>query len=421
MVSFTHPVAVIGAGPVGLVAAAHLSKHNVPFFILESSTQIGHHIRQWKHVTMFSSWQYNVDPVAAELLEKSGWNAPPAEDYPTGQDLIEQYLSPLAELPSISPNIYLQHEVLSIARQGLDKMTSTNREAFPFEIIVRTPNNKKRVLLASAVLDATGVFGKSNSILSSGHSIKEDFTNSRISYQIPDFEKQIERYKDKKIAIVGSGHSALTALLDVIKLRKNYPETDIHWIIRKEQVIDALGGGKNDQLEQRGKLGVLVKSIVDTKAITVHTSYKISEISSNEDSLTLFSTDDRHLDVEQVVVLTGSRPDFSFLQEIRLGIDPVTESTSSLAPLIDPNLHSCGTVRPHGEAELRQPEQGLYLIGSKSYGRAPTFLLATGYEQVRSVVAHLIGDTENATNVQLRLPETGVCKVNLLKPTNNCC
>jgi hypothetical protein len=110
-----------------------------------------------------------------------------------------------------------------------------------------------------------------------------------------------------------------------------------------------------------------------------------------------------------MIVATGFRPDLSFLREIRLALDPAVEATPALAPLIDPNLHSCGTVRPHGEAELRHPETGFYIAGMKSYGRAPTFLLATGYEQVRSIAAHLAGDAEAARRVELVLPETGVC------------
>jgi hypothetical protein len=84
-------------------------------------------------------------------------------------------------------------------------------------------------------------------------------------------------------------------------------------------------------------------------------------------------------------------------------------TTVELTPLIDPNHHSCGTVPPHGADELTHPEPGYYAIGVKSYGRAPTFLLATGYEQVRSVVAALAGDWESARTAELDLPETGVC------------
>jgi hypothetical protein len=109
------------------------------------------------------------------------------------------------------------------------------------------------------------------------------------------------------------------------------------------------------------------------------------------------------------------------LRELRIDLDSSLESARQLAALIDPNIHSCGTVRPHGEAELRQPEKNFYIVGMKSYGRAPTFLLATGYEQVRSVVAALVGDWESARNVQLELPETGVCSTNLGGGSVGCC
>jgi hypothetical protein len=114
-------------------------------------------------------------------------------------------------------------------------------------------------------------------------------------------------------------------------------------------------------------------------------------------------------EVDRIVVATGFRPDFSFLRELRLGLDPAVEAPPALAPLIDPNFHSCGTVPPHGVDQLVHPEPGLFIVGSKSYGRAPTFLMATGYEQVRSIVAELAGDTVAAREVHLVLPETGVC------------
>jgi hypothetical protein len=124
----------------------------------------------------------------------------------------------------------------------------------------------------------------------------------------------------------------------------------------------------------------------------------------------LRSVDGRRLGpFDQIIAATGFRPDLTFLRELRLDLDSALDSSRSLAPLIDPNVHSCGTVPAHGEAELRHPEPNIYLVGAKSYGRAPTFLLATGYEQVRSIVAELAGDHEAARRVELVLPETGVC------------
>ena len=70
-------------------------------------------------------------------------------------------------------------------------------------------------------------------------------------------------------------------------------------------------------------------------------------------------------DIHEMIVNTGNRPNLSMISEIRTSIDTATESVGALAPLIDPNLHSCGTVRPHGEKELRHPEKGFYIVGSK--------------------------------------------------------
>ncbi len=88
-------------------------------------------------------------------------------------------------------------------------------------------------------------------------------------------------------------------------------------------------------------------------------------------------------------------------------LDPWLESAKALGPLIDPNLHSCGSVPPHGHRELSHPEPGFYTVGVNM--DAPTFLMMTGYEQVRSVVAAIAGDTAAAADVRLVLPEIGVC------------
>ena len=113
--------------------------------------------------------------------------------------------------------------------------------------------------------------------------------------------------------------------------------------------------------------------------------------------------------VDRIIAATGQRPDLTLTRELRLDLDPWLESAKALGPLIDPNVHSCGSVPAHGHRELAHPEQGFYTVGIKSYGRAPTFLLLTGYEQARSVAAAVAGDMEAADDVQLVLPETGVC------------
>ncbi len=136
------------------------------------------------------------------------------------------------------------------------------------------------------------------------------------------------------------------------------------------------------------------KAAVDDGHADAVTGFRTEAIERDaDDRLVLVGEDGRRLDaVDEVIVLTGLRPDLSFLSEIRLGLDERLQAPAALAPLIDPNQHSCGTVYPHGHRELAHPEQGIYLVGMKSYGRAPTFLAMTGYEQVRSVAAAIAGD-----------------------------
>ncbi|MCT6818543.1 MAG: flavoprotein, partial [Lysinibacillus fusiformis] len=154
------------------------------------------------------------------------------------------------------------------------------------------------------------------------------------------------------------------------------------------------------------------------------TPFYISQV-KKEENIHIFGTINGEQKVltgfEELIVNAGNRPDLSINSELRLSIDSATESVQALAPLIDPNEHSCGTVRAHGEEILRQPEKNFYIVGAKSYGRAPTFLMATGYEQVRSITAYLSGDEEASKRVELELPETGVCSINLVNQSNTCC
>lgn len=419
------PVAVIGGGPVGLAAAAHLAKNRIPFILLEAGPQIGANILTWGHVRLFSPWQYNVDKAAKDLLNASGWIHPELESLPTGQELVEQYLQPLAMVPEIKPFVHLNTKVLSIGRKDMDKMKTANRESVPF-IIHTESNTEYKTFEAKAVIDATGTWGNPNPAASSGIWLTEEKSlKEKIFYGIPDIPgKEQQRYANKRIAVVGGGHSAINALLDLAKLKESYPKTEILWIMRRQRVEDAYGGEEKDALEARGLLGSRIHNLVDNQQVKVITPFRIQLVKKLEEGIELIGIQNgkqRSLDgIDEMIVNTGSRPDFSIINELRTSIDSATESVEALAPLIDPNIHSCGTVRPHGEKELRQPEKDFYIVGAKSYGRAPTFLMATGYEQVRSVVTYLSGDLAAAEKVELDLPETGVCSVNLNSKSSSC-
>jgi len=416
------PVAVIGAGPVGLAAAAHLLGRGETPIVLEAGDAVGASIRQWGHVRFFSPWKYTVDAASVALLEPTGWTMPDPESAPNGRDIVEGYLEPLAALPQIAPHVRLNARVISIARRGHDKLKTPDRENAPFVLRVETADGQYQVL-AKSVIDASGTWTSPNPLGADGlTAIGENHAADRIYYGIPDvLGLQRERYSAKRVAVVGSGHSAFNALLDLAALSQQAPGTEITWVVRRQQVGQLFGGEQNDALPERGRLGSRTRQLVESGTVRFE-SMRIAEIRRHADGMRLIGEDGGNVGAfDEIVCATGFRPDLSVTRELRLDLDPAVEAPRALAPLIDPNVHSCGTVPPHGAEQLRHPEPGFYTVGMKSYGRAPTFLLLTGYEQVRSVAAAIAGDWEAARNVELVLPETGVCSTGSSSDAASCC
>jgi thioredoxin reductase len=409
------PVAVIGAGPVGLAAAARLVERGLPPLILEAGPSVGTSLRAWSHVRVFSPWEYNIDAAARSLLDGIGWAAPDPRELPSGGEIVRQYLEPLAAHPAIAPALVCNATVTAIGRKGIDKVASDERDKAPFMVRWRDGDGRERNACAKAVIDASGSWDQPNPIGIDGLPVAGELAaRRRIAYGIPDVlgaERRV--YAGKHVLVIGGGHSAINVILDLLRLQEDAAsETRVSWALRGKRIDKLLGGGLNDQLPQRGALGLAAVRAIEAKRLNMLTSFAVDRIDETEDGLSVNAqTDGRPvaLNVDRIVVVTGFRPNLAFLRELRVSLDPAVESPPALAPLIDPNLHSCGTVPPHGAAELAHPEHGFYIVGSKSYGRAPTFLMVTGYEQVRSVVAEIAGDRAAAREVRLSLPETGVC------------
>jgi hypothetical protein len=406
-------VAIIGAGPVGLAAAAHVMERGLTPVVLEAGAEPGHAVRQWQHVQLFSPWEYNVDRAAACLLADIGWNTPDPQVYPTGNELLEHYLVPLATRTPLKDVIRTSSRVTAVSRAGFDKAKTAGRDKAPFEI--RYENGKgQEALRADAVIDCSGTWASPNPAGANGLSAPGEYeARQQIAYGMPDvLGKDRARYAGKTVAVLGAGHSAIGTLTDLAKLAQQAPETRAIWLLRGSDPAKAFGGGANDKLAARGELGAHFASLVSSGSIQVEAGFPVAAISQADGRLRIATSSaccGRSVVVDELIVATGFRPDLSFLREIRLRLDPAIEAPVALAPLIDPNEHSCGTVRPHGARELAQDDPGFYLAGMKSYGRAPTFLMITGYEQVRSIAADIAGDREAAERVELDLPETGVC------------
>lgn len=423
--SAARTVAIIGAGPVGLAAAAHALERGLDPIVLETGPQAGHSVRQWSHVRMFSPWEYGIDKAAERLLVAAGWNAPDPKAYPTGGDLIAHYIEPLATRTILKHHIKTSSRVSAVSRAGFDKVKTKGRETAPFQI--RYQNGKgPETLEADAVIDASGTWftpspAGANGLLAIG----EGELAHRIAYGMPDvLGADRARYAGKSVAVLGAGHSAIGTLIDLVRLKDEAPETVVVWLLRGDRPEKAFGGGANDKLAARGELGSAFAALVREGRLQVETGFGVTHFSEKDGRLRVAVGSmccGRHVMVDELIVATGLRPDLSMLAELRLSLDPALDCPAALAPLIDPNEHSCGTVRPHGARELAHPEPGFYIAGMKAYGRAPTFLLLTGYEQVRSIVADIAGDKEAATRVELVLPETGVCSRSPVDGAEGCC
>lgn len=417
--SETLPTIIIGAGPVGLAAAAHLVERGFTPLVLEAGSTVGNAISDWGHTQLFSPWRYNLDEAAQRLLENTGWTAPELEHLPTGHQLVRDYLVPLASALG-DDIVHTNTRVTAVTRDALDRTRSAHRDNTPFLVRVTYADGSTEDLHARSVIDASGTWSQPNPLGHSGLPAPgeaEAKAAGLITAPLPDVNgTDRDRFAGQHVLVVGAGHSAANTLLELAALAEDAPGTRISWAVRGAEVSSVYGGEDNDELAARGDLGSRLRTLVESGAIEVHTSFVITGFNITDGNLTVHSDTSEaatSLTVDALVPSTGFRPDVGMLAELRLDMDSAVEAPRQLGPLIDPEFHSCGSVQPHGEKMLAHPEAGFYIVGMKSYGRAPTFLMATGHEQVRSIAASLAGDQTAADDVQLQLPETGVCTTDL--------
>lgn len=406
------PVAVIGAGPQGLAAAAHLLERGLTPLVLEQGSEPAAAVAEWGHVRLFSAWPELVDKAATRLLEPTGWAAP-EKGYPTGAQWRERYLAPLAD--ALGDHIRYGATVTGVSRKGRDRLVDADRAEQPFVLHVTGADGTEAMyracrderIQAQAVIDASGTWRRPNPAGADGlPALGERAAHAAgaLGYAVPD-RAHPEAYAGRHTVVIGAGDSAFNAVNELTAIAKDHPGTKITWAIRRAVSTNTFGGGAADELPERGALGVRARKAVQDGSVELVTGFRTERV----DGATLIAEDGRTIEADQIVVLTGYRPDLGFLSEMRLDLDPTLEAPRNIAVQIDPNLHSCGSVSATGAKDLAQPEPDLYLVGMKSYGRAPTFLAMTGYEQVRSVVAELAGDHDAAARVELELPDTGVC------------
>ena len=266
------PVAVIGAGPVGLAAAAHLLARGLRPLMLEAGPGPGHAVRQWGHVRMFSPWEFNIDPAAHALLDASGWQTPEPDDHPTGADLVARYVEPLAAaLAAAGADLRFGARVVGVSRRHQDRLRDGNvaagfgRAAAPFVLHVAAPDGGIVEVEAGAVIDASGTWTSPSPAGAHGLPAPGEAASAdRIAYGIPDVLGAAgAAYADATTLVVGGGHSAMNAVLDLAALAREAPGTRVLWAFRRPLAAVNFGGGAADGLAARGALGEQARALVE--------------------------------------------------------------------------------------------------------------------------------------------------------------
>src|SRR5215207_6890449 len=364
------PVVVIGAGPVGLAAAAHLLDRGLEPLVLEAGSQVGANIAQWRHVRLFSPWCLALDPVSVRLLEQAGWSGPDPDALPTGADLLERYLAPLAALPALASRIRLHTTVVAVARRDLDKVRSPGRDQLPFQVRVRDRDGRLADLQARAVIDASGTWTQPNPLGASGlPALGEPDAGARITYGLPNIAgHDRDRYAGQRTVVVGAGHSAATSLLALAELQQQALGTEVVWAVRSATPRPLVGKGsaEADELPARGRPATDLAALVEAGRIELVSGFRIHTVEPASDRVRLAGD---HFQGDDVI----------HAQNLVVEADEVIAATASSRP--SPQHPAGRRQRTAGRRRTGVPPPAGLACRDEQPPTAPCIGIATGREQ----------------------------------------
>jgi thioredoxin reductase len=389
------PIAIVGAGPVGLAAAAHLRRYDLDFVVLEAGEGVGAAVRQWRHVRLFSAWAQNLDAAAVELLRAGGWPLPRLSQIPTGDELIRHYLEPLAAAPALRGRIMLANRVRSITRLSADRSSREKRDELPFELCIESGGDGTRMpalLHARAVIDATGTLDTPKPTGANGLPIAgEAACRDLITYGVPS--PRALAAVGERVLVVGSGHSAMHGIVALTFAAAHAGRT-VHWAFRRENADCILCGDEADRFPARLVLQAKAREAVTAGRVRVHCDTVFARAERTSSGIEMTWACGQRREFDHVIVATGYKPDHGMTSELQMSLDPIYEAPLGMRGVLDLARGACAAVPAHGEAELRHVEPDFYIVGMRSFGRASSFLMRAGYEQVRTIAARLAGDDE---------------------------
>ena len=395
-----HSLAIIGAGPIGLEAAVLALELGFDVHVFERG-EVGAHALAWGHVRMFTPWRMNVGPASARLLARHGWSAPEPSALPTGAELAERVLAPLAATAELKTRVHAHTQVAHVSRHGARKQDAagdTARGEHPFRLLVRDAGGRESFLHAHALIDASGIYGMPNWAGTGGIPARgETYLAPQMSYHPDDvMGLRRERYAGRATLVIGGGSSAVTTVVALDQLARETPGTRVTWVTRR-QAPGFAGEVANDSLPARAALYAEGRRLQSGGSPHVQwwgggECEGLEYNSATHRYRVQFATPagPRMDDCDQVIVNCGFGPDTSLYRELR-----VHESFETLAPmklataLREAGVSDCAKAPAFDAATLANPEPGFFILGAKSYGRSSAFLLETGYRQVAGVLAAL--------------------------------
>ena len=384
-------VAILGAGPIGLEAALAAAEGGYPFTVYEAAPAAGGNVRSWGHVRMFTPWDLNVSPRMRRHVQ-----APAGPECPTGRELAERLLDPIAELPEIAPNLRLGTRVLGLGRQGLlkhEEIASAERGRHPFRILLSN-GGREWTDRADLVIDATGTYGNPNRLGDAGIPAPgERSLDGEIRRQIPDFGREASGWAGRTVLLAGAGHSAQTAVRELARLAQDAPGTRVVWVLRNPE--PGWGTHEGDPLPERARLAAEAQSLASgsSPAVEVRRGVAVEELSRPNGKIEVIlrnGSDSERVAVDRVLSLTGFIGDHELYRQLQVHECYATCGPIKLsAALLGAAAGDCLAQTGHGAETLMNPEPGFFILGIKSYGRNNTFLMRVGWEQVSEVFGAL--------------------------------